>query len=122
MDQVELFAPTVGKLPPRPPSEKDRILDQHEAKHRAYLDRLRAELRHEFALLQRPLTTDDAWRLTEQREGLKMPADMSPMAFGGLFKNDRDEAGEPRWEVMGLVRSTREKARENLLRSWKLIR
>ena len=93
-----------------------------EVRHRDYLERLRAALRDEFRKVQRPLSADDAHRLIAERADLRFPGDMSTMAIGGLFKNDRDEEGRPRWELMGLVKSTRESAHDNLLRSWACIR
>lgn len=106
--------------PPALPSEKDRILEQHQARHRAYLDRLRAALRAEYERVRMPLTADDAHRLIRSSEALKMPADMSPLALGSLFVADKDENGRTRWEQVGLHESTRQNARGNLLRSWKL--
>lgn len=121
-DQLALFAGAAGADVPRPPSAKDRIHAAQEARHRAHLDVLRVALRAEFARLQRPLSSDDAWRLMEERKELRLPPGMHPNALGGLFNNDRDEQGRPRWELMGLVVSKRDKANDNLLRSWALIR
>lgn len=105
---------------PAPASDKDRILAQHQARHRAYLDQLRAALRAEHERTGVPMCADDAHRLIALSESLRMPADMSALALGSLFTGDKDANGRARWEQVGLVESTRENARGNLLRSWRL--
>lgn len=111
--------------PPAPPrhtsARKARALAKHEAKSHAFLELLRTALRVEYARVQRPLTTDDAWRLMEEREELALPADLSPNVLGGVFVGDRDEKGRGRWKVLGYAISEREKANGNLLRSWSLV-
>lgn len=106
--------------PPAPQSEKARILEQHVARHRAYLDRLRAALRAEYERTSTPLSADDAARLRDADPTLRMPADMSRLALGPLFSGDKDENGRARWEMVGFVESTRDELHSHPIRTWKL--
>ena len=96
-DQLDLLSPVPTRTEVR--SRKDE-----------WLDRLRSAMYLRFR--GQVVTTDDVWRLIDERPELGAPDGVSHNALGRLFSEW--PAASPR----GFERSQRDGANRNLLRQW----